>query len=42
MIVLTRADIERLIDLPRIADAIFDAYCATSTGRVNLPPVGHT
>lgn len=41
MISLTRTEIEALIDLPRTALMIEDAYRATSLGQVNLPPVGH-
>lgn len=41
MIILTRAEIEALIDLPTAAVAIEAAYRATSAGHVNLPPVGH-
>jgi ornithine cyclodeaminase len=41
MINLTRQEIEALINLPRAALMIEDAYRATSLGHVNLPPVGH-
>lgn len=41
MIILDRHQIEDLIDLPAAADAIRDAFCSTSRGEVNLPPVGH-
>ena len=41
MIILTRDDIEALIDLPKMAIAIEAAYRASSRGEVNLPPVGH-
>lgn len=41
MIILTRPKIEALIDLPKAAEAIEDAYRAASKGRVTLPPVGH-
>lgn len=41
MIILTRSEIEALIDFDAAAKAIEAAYVATSLGRVNLPPVGH-
>lgn len=41
MIVLTREQIEQLIDIPKSVLEIEEAYRATSAGRVNLPPVGH-
>lgn len=41
MISLMRTEIEALIDLPTVADAIEAAYRAASQGDVNLPPVGH-
>lgn len=41
MIILDRHQIEDLIDLPAAAAAIRDAFCSTSRGEVNLPPVGH-
>lgn len=41
MISLTRPEIEALIDFDLAAEAIEAAYCATSLGHVNLPPVGH-
>ncbi len=41
MLNLSREEIESLIDLPQAAQAIEEAFRATSEGRVNLPPVGH-
>lgn len=41
MIILTRPEIEALIDFPAAAEAIEAAYRAASLGKVNLPPVGH-
>ena len=41
MISLSRAEIEALIDLPQTAIAIEQAYRAASSGKINLPPVGH-
>ncbi len=41
MIVLTRPQIEALLDLPKAACAVEHAYRAASMGRVTLPPVGH-
>ena len=41
MIILTRSEIEALIDFDAAAKAIEVAYVATSLGRVNLPPIGH-
>ena len=41
MINLMRPEIEALIDLSTASDAIEAAYRATSSGNVNLPPVGH-
>jgi len=41
MIILTRSEIEALIDFDAAAKAIEAAYIATSLGRVNLPLVGH-
>lgn len=41
MIILSRSEIEALIDLPLAAQRIEDAYRATSRREVNLPPVGH-
>lgn len=41
MISLTRTEIEALIDFTAAAQAVEAAYCATSLGQVNLPPVGH-
>jgi len=41
MIILTRSEIEALIDYDLASDAIAAAYRATSLGKVNLPPVGH-
>lgn len=41
MISLTRSEIEALIDFPAAAKTIEAAYRATSSGEVNLPPVGH-
>lgn len=41
MIILTRSEIEALIDFDAAAKAIEAAYVATSLGRVDLPPVGH-
>jgi len=41
MIILTRSEIEALIDFDAAAKAIEAAYIATSLGHVNLPPVGH-
>lgn len=41
MLILTRPEIEALLDYPVAALAIENAYRAVSQGRVNLPPVGH-
>jgi ornithine cyclodeaminase len=41
MIVLSRSEIEELIDYGKATAAIEAAYKATSRGEVNLPPVGH-
>ena len=41
MIILTRSEIEELIDFAATAEAIEAAYRAASMGQVNLPPVGH-
>lgn len=41
MIILTRSEIEALIDFDAAAKAIEAAYVATSLGHVNLPPIGH-
>ena len=41
MITLNRQEIEALIDLPKMANAVEEAYKAASAGIVNLPPVGH-
>jgi len=41
MISLNRDEIEALIDHDLAAEAVAEAYRATSLGKVNLPPVGH-
>lgn len=41
MLILDRSKIEQLVDFERSFDAISSAYCAASSGEVNLPPVGH-
>ena len=41
MIILNRREIELLIDLPKMAKAVEEAYLSASTGKVKLPPVGH-
>lgn len=41
MIILTRGEIEALIDCNAAAKAIEAAYIATSLGHVDLPTVGH-
>lgn len=41
MLILTRPEIEALLDYPVAALEIENAYRAVSQGRVNLPPVGH-
>ena len=41
MIILTRGEIEALIDCDAAAKAIEAAYIATSLGHVDLPTVGH-
>lgn len=41
MIILNRREIETLIDLPRMAVAVEEAYKLASAGKVKLPPVGH-
>ena len=41
MISLTRNEIESLIDLPKTVQYLEAAFCASSRGDINLPPVGH-
>jgi len=41
MITLNRRQIESLIDLPKMAKAVEEAYKSASAGKVKLPPVGH-
>jgi len=41
MIILNRQEIESLIDFPKMARAVEEAYKLTSAGKVKLPPVGH-
>ena len=41
MITLFRQEIEALINLPKMAKAVEEAYKAASAGKVKLPPVGH-
>jgi len=41
MLILTRDEIEPLIDWTLAAEAVRAAYIAVSEGRVSLPPVGH-
>jgi ornithine cyclodeaminase/alanine dehydrogenase-like protein (mu-crystallin family) len=41
VLILDRSKIEQLVDFERSFDAISSAYCAASSGKVNLPPVGH-
>lgn len=41
MLIVKRTEIECLIDIDRIADAVRAAYCAYSDKKVLQPPVGH-
>lgn len=41
MSIVSRSEIEAVIDLGEMAQAIEDAYRASSAGKVELPPVGH-
>lgn len=41
MNILNRQEIEALIDLPKMTNAIEEAYKSASAGKVKLPPVGH-
>ena len=38
MLVLSRADVERLLDLDRLIDAVADAMVEVSAGTVSMPP----
>ena len=38
MLVLTRADVERLLDLDALVDALADAHVQLSNGKVSMPP----
>ena len=38
MIVLTRADVEELLDLDRLVDAVGGALADLSGGRASMPP----
>ena len=41
MVILTRQEIEALLDFSAATNAIQQAYISTNKGEVNIPPVGH-